>query len=196
MLAVLPPGVRNRQKWTSFCSIWGIWGPKCIFQYILSVSRHLQGTNGPGTSPRDAPYPGHIEICASTCFFYGTKVLFLPFESVEHLRWPQTGIWKSRARAEYKNAEIKVSHAWQVHAMPLRNIKLRQLNKWLYSPFQKTKYMASVHFQRLQSKWHIWGGGWGGESLTFWGQICALLGDCTCHACLPNMCAVFDGHVP
>ena len=37
--------------------------------------------------------------------------------------------WKSRARAEYKNAEIKVSHAWQVHAMPLRNIKLRQLKK-------------------------------------------------------------------
>ena len=131
MLAVLPPGVRNPQKWTSCFSIWGIWGLKCIFQYMLSVSRHLQRKNGPGMSPRDAPYPGHIEISASNMLFYSMKVLFWPFESVEHLKWPQPGIWKSRARAEYKNAEIKVSHAWQVHAMPLRNIKLRQFKYWL-----------------------------------------------------------------
>ena len=66
------------------------------------------------------------------CFkhaFHSMKVLFRPFESVEHLKRPQTGIWKSHARAEYKNDEIKVSHAWQVHTMPLRNIKLRQLYK-------------------------------------------------------------------
>ena len=111
MLAVLPPGVRNPQKWTSCFSFLCIWGIKCICQDILSVFRHLQRKHGPGTSPRDAPYPGYIESCASTCFVYNMKVLFWPFESVEHLKWPQTGIWKSRARAEYKNAEIKVSHS-------------------------------------------------------------------------------------
>ena len=130
-----PSGGSEPSKMDVIFWIWGIWGLKCIFQYILSVSRHLQRKNGPGTSPRDAPYPGHIEMCASNMFFYSMKVLFWPFESVEHLKWPQTGIWKSRARAEYKNAEIKVSHAWQVHAMPLRNIKLRQLKYWLHEWF-------------------------------------------------------------
>ena len=107
MLAVLPPGGRNPQKWTSFSSIWGIWGLKCMFQYILSVSRHLQRKNGPGTSPRDAPYPGHIEICASNMFFYSMKLLFWPFESVEHLKWPQSGIWKTVPVPNIKMPKLK-----------------------------------------------------------------------------------------
>ncbi len=126
-----PAGGSQTSKMDVIFSILCISGLKCIFQYIVSVSRHLQRKNSPGTSPRDAPYPGYIESCASTCFVYDMKVLFWPFESVEHFKWPQTGTWKSRARAEYENAEIKVSHAWQVHAMPLRNIKLRQFKKWL-----------------------------------------------------------------
>ena len=32
--------------------------------------------NGPGTSPRDAPYPGYIESCASTCFVYDMQIMF------------------------------------------------------------------------------------------------------------------------
>ena len=65
-------------------------------------------------------------------FFYSMKVLFWPFESVEHLKWPQTGIWKSRARAEYKNAKFKTWQALQTQGTPLPNIKLPQLRLWLY----------------------------------------------------------------
>ena len=36
------------------------------------------------------------------------------------------------ARAKYKDAKFIISRAGQIAAPPLRNIKLRQLKKWLY----------------------------------------------------------------
>ena len=40
----------------------------------------------------------------------------------------------NHACAKYKNAKFNISHAGYSHAMPLLNIKLRQLNHYLYLP--------------------------------------------------------------
>ncbi len=79
VLRVLVPAVFFFLTHIMFFEFWRFyvfWMNFDEFHYILRVSRHLQRKHGPGTSPRDAPYPGHIEIFALACFSKARKYCF------------------------------------------------------------------------------------------------------------------------